>query len=79
MSPRFPVQEIRLGNVEARIWEERCHCGMLRDADFHVSIRCVRSRPAGDQTWFETEDLANVADVTDMAHHWIQLQVCSDD
>lgn len=79
MSPRFPVHEIRLGAVEARIWEERLQSGMLRNADFHVSIRCLRPRPADDQVWFETDELATVADVTEMAHHWIQVRVCSDD
>lgn len=77
MSPAFPVHEIRLGNVEARIWEERRHCGMLRDDDFHVSIRCLGARSGGNHTWFEAEELASVADVTDIAHHWIQLQVCT--
>jgi len=74
MSPVFPVHEIRLGKLEALIWESRCRPGCARESDYRVTIRS-----AGDagtaSPWFETRELAVVAELTDLAHLWIQEQV----
>ena len=77
MSPACPVHEIRVGKVRASIWEERRGRGHVRESDYRVSIGCEGERAAAARTCFETEELAVVADVSALAHLWIQEQVCS--
>ncbi len=76
MSPACPVHEIRVGKVRASIWEERQGRGHVRESDYRVSIGCIGERATAARPCFETEELAVVADVTALAHLWIQEQVC---
>lgn len=74
MSPVFPVHEIRLGKLEALIWESRHGGGFACESDYRVAIRSARE-PANASPCFEPGELAIVADLTALAHLWIQEQV----
>jgi len=90
MSPAFPVHAIRLGKLEAQIWERRCQAGCAREADYHVSIRSVsmcgeshgvgpHCRPADGAPValpsLQPDELPVLADLTSLTHLWIQEQV----
>ena len=69
MDRQNPVHEIRLGAVQASIWEESA----LERSKFRVSISRV-FRPgerAVRPDRFDADDLPLIAEVADLAHLWI--------
>jgi len=69
MNRQSLVHQIRLGAVQASIWEE----STLEDVKYRVSVsrvhRAGERRGRSDQ--FDAEELPLMAEVADMAHLWI--------
>jgi hypothetical protein len=68
--PLRPVHEIRLGAVRASIWYDD---NAARHFVTISRLRAIDSASAA-RNCFEVDDLPVVADVMDLAHHWIFAQ-----
>lgn len=72
--PNKPVQEVRLGGVQAAIWENETQGGAVRH---NVTFQRIYQDDAGKSASSESfgrDDLLLLAKVADLAHSWIFQQ-----